>query len=62
MTYYELIKKTNQKKPPVSRSTLRVDDTAGARRNSPACGGLKQADALFPSASTMLGAGQRGKT
>jgi hypothetical protein len=45
----------------VSRFLLRVADPDGARRNSPACGGFKQADALFPSASTMLGAGQREK-
>jgi hypothetical protein len=52
-------KKTNQKKTPVSRLILRVGDPDGARRNSPAYGGLKQADALFPSASPMLGVGQR---
>ncbi|MGD9098099.1 MAG: hypothetical protein PVF97_08430 [Desulfobacterales bacterium] len=38
------------------RLILRVVDTEGTRRNSLA---LKQADALFPSASPMLGAGQR---
>jgi hypothetical protein len=43
----------------VSRFALRVANAAGAHRNSPACGGLKQADALLPSASTMLGAEQR---
>ncbi|MDJ0810239.1 MAG: hypothetical protein QNJ01_09065, partial [Desulfobacterales bacterium] len=37
--------------------TLRVDDADGARRNSLA---LRQADALIPSTSSMLGAGQRG--
>jgi hypothetical protein len=51
------VKKTNQKKTPASRFTLRVAAAAGARRNSLA---LKQADALFPSAASMRGAGQRG--
>jgi hypothetical protein len=39
--------------------TLRVAVAAGARGNSPAVGGLRQSARLFPSASSMLGAGQR---
>jgi len=52
-----------QKKTPVSRgpygAALRVADTAGARGNSPAWGGVKQSVRFFPAASSMRGAGQR---
>jgi len=51
--------KTKQKNTPVFRLILRVAVAAGARGNSPACGGLKQSARLFLSASPMLGAGQR---
>jgi hypothetical protein len=53
-------KKTNQKKPPVSRFILRVAEAAGARGNSPVYQRTQTVRALFPSASAMLGAGQRG--
>jgi hypothetical protein len=57
VTFLSCEKKSTQKKTPVSRLTLRVGDADSARRNSLA---LKQADALFPSAPPMLGAGQWG--
>jgi hypothetical protein len=40
-------RKPNQKKAPVSRFILRVAETAGARGNSPAFGGLKQSARFF---------------
>jgi hypothetical protein len=43
---------------PVPR-ILRVVAAVGASGNSPAVGGLRQSARLFPSASSMLGAGQR---
>jgi succinyl-CoA synthetase beta subunit len=55
------LQKTKQKKTPVSRLTLRVAVAVGARGNSPAVGALKQSARLFPSATAMLGAGQREK-
>ena len=54
-------KKANQKETPVSRgpygAVLRVLVEAGARGNSPACGGLKQVRAFFcgPIADTRRG-------
>jgi hypothetical protein len=53
-------KKTKQKKTPVSRFSLRVATSAGARGNSPAVCELRQSARFFPPASPMLGAGQRG--
>jgi len=52
-------KKTKQKKTPVSRLTLRVATAAGARGNSPACGGVRQSARFNPSVAPMLGAEQR---
>jgi hypothetical protein len=56
-------KKTKQKKTPVSRLILRVAAADGARGNSPACGkpsaGSDKSARFFPSAPSMLGAGQR---
>jgi hypothetical protein len=52
------VKKSNPKKPHVSRFVLRVAVPAGARGNSLA---LKQVRALYPSAPSMLGAGQKGQ-
>jgi len=43
----------------VSRFFLRVADTADARGNSPACGGLRQSARILSVASAMLSAGQR---
>ena len=40
------------------RTPLRVDDTAGARGNSPAFRQAQTVRVLFPSASSMLGAEQ----
>jgi len=40
-------------------AALRVVTAAGARGNSPACGGVKQSAHFNPSALPMLGAGQR---
>ena len=62
VTFLSREKKSNQKKTPVSRFTLRVVVAAGARGNSPACGRLKQSACFIPAAPPMLGAGQRGKT
>jgi len=43
----------------LSRFTLRVVAADGARGNSPACGGVRQSARFNPSATPMLGAGQR---
>jgi hypothetical protein len=60
VTFLSREKKRNQKKTPMSRYILRVAIVVGARGNSPAVGALKQSVRLFPSATSMLGAGQRG--
>ncbi|MBC2733774.1 MAG: hypothetical protein HF981_05400 [Desulfobacteraceae bacterium] len=60
-TFYGSIKKTNQKKTPVPRLLLRVAAAVGSRGNSPPFGGVKQSAHFFPSAPSMLGAGQRGQ-
>jgi hypothetical protein len=59
VTFLSREEKSNQKKTPVSRLTLRVAAAAGARGNSPAVGGLRQSACFNPSATSMLGAGQR---
>jgi hypothetical protein len=41
-------RKLNQKKTPVSRLTLRVDDAAGARGNSPAMRRVQTVRTLIP--------------
>jgi hypothetical protein len=56
VTFLSREKKSNQKKPPVSRSILRVVEPAGARGDSPACSGLKQSARFYPSTLSMLGA------
>jgi len=40
-------------------AALRVADVAGARGNSPACGGVRQSARFNPFAAPMLGAAQR---
>jgi len=54
------VEENEPKEDAVSRLALRVVDTAGARGNSPRFQrGSNRSARFFPSASPMLGAGQR---
>jgi hypothetical protein len=56
------VKERTKRKRPCHGVVLRVADTAGARGNSPACGGLRQSASFLPSVLAMLGPVTKGQT
>jgi hypothetical protein len=58
--YFSFVeKKSKQKKPPAFRFALRVAEATGAHGSSPAWRRAQTVHALFPAATSMLGAERR---